>query len=265
MLVRESENPKAVIVLIHGAFEHSGRYEWLVNQLNHNGYHVVYGDLPGQGTNKGKKGFIKSFDDYIVTAEKWINHALTYELPVFMLGHSMGGLTTIRALQEKQYPIKGVILSSPALGIHNVPEKPLYLISKMLNYILPTILFKTNIHSEMATRNDAFYARDLSDPLYLRKVSVRWYHEFENAINEAFDKINDYPEVPTLILQAGEDLLVPVENVESWYEKLSIQDKEIKIWENLYHEVFNEPERDEVLSQALHFLNTHLVEEKQEG
>ncbi|WP_188206548.1 alpha/beta hydrolase [Alkalibacillus aidingensis] len=262
MLIKESGSPNAVIVLVHGAFEHAGRYDWLSAQLSERGYHVVYGDLPGQGQSEGKKGVIQAFDQYIEVVSQWIDQAMMYHLPVFLIGHSMGGLTAIRLLQEKNPPIQGVILSSPALGISNRPGKPLYYLSKLLNILTPSMLLNSNIQSEMATRNKAFYTRDSSDPLYLKKVSVRWYHEFEKAISIAFNKVGQYPDIPTLILQAGEDLLVPVVNVENWFNQLKIGDQELKIWQGLYHEVFNEPERKEVLDYALAFIERRLNELK---
>ncbi|PKR78146.1 phospholipase [Halalkalibacillus sediminis] len=254
MIVRETENPTAVVVVIHGAFEHSGRYEWLFNKLLKQGYHIVYGDLPGQGVTQKKLGHIKSFKQYFDTVSEWIDQAKTYDLPVFLLGHSMGGLIAIRILQEQNIEVDGVILSSPALGLCNVPEKPLYMLSKVLNVLAPSVLVPTNVHSKMATRNEAFIARDVSDPLYLRKVSVRWYLEFEKGIDLAFKKIKKYPDVPTLLLQSGEDLLVDVDAVKKWFNQVDLSEKKIKIYEDLYHEILNEPERDEVYADVIQFI-----------
>ncbi|GEL77938.1 alpha/beta hydrolase [Tenuibacillus multivorans] len=254
MFVKLAEDPKAVIVVIHGAFEHSGRYDWVIDQLNHYGYHVVAGDLPGQGKTKGKRGHIRSFQQYIDTVQTWINQAKDYQLPVFLLGHSMGGLTAIRTVQKGNVKVDGVILSSPALGMKNGLTRPLYYASKLLNVATPSMRFPTGIKSDIATRNEGYKAHDVSDPLFLRKVSVRWYHEFEKAIVAAFKDIKHYPNVPTLLLQGEIDHLVKVEAVKTWFNELDISEKTIKIWEGFYHEILNEPEREDVVMDIVNFI-----------
>ncbi|MGM8216537.1 alpha/beta hydrolase [Bacillaceae bacterium W0354] len=249
---------KGVVVVVHGAFEHSGRYDWVIDQLNKHDYHVVYGDLPGQGRSESKKGYIESFQQYIETVSSWVDRALQFELPVFLFGHSMGGLISIRLMEQKNLNIHGVILSSPALGIVNGLSKPLYHLSKILNVISPTMKFPTGIESQFATRNKAYHARDEVDPLFLRKVSVRWYHEFERAIRVAFDEINRYPDIPTLLLQSGQDKLVHVSEVERWFNQLTIENKTLKIWDELYHELLNEPEREDVLKDVIQFIESEI-------
>lgn len=122
------KNARGSIVLVHGAFEHSGRYEWLARQWNDHGFHVVYGDLPGQGEQKENRGHILSFDEYIEAISSWIEEAKNLHSDVILLGHSMGGLAVIRTMEEQHPDITGVILSSPALGIKGGPSRavPLY-------------------------------------------------------------------------------------------------------------------------------------------
>ncbi|MFD2639681.1 alpha/beta hydrolase [Piscibacillus salipiscarius] len=261
MIVKHADQPKGVIVAVHGAFEHAGRYEWLFDRFNHFGFHVVAGDLPGQGTTKGKRGHIRSFTEYIVTVLSWIDEAKKYDFPVFLFGHSMGGLTAIRTVQQHQTDVNGIILSSPALGMKNGLARPVYFASKLLNVATPSIRFKTGVRSDMATRNEGYKAHDVSDPLFLRKVSVRWYHEFERAIALAFKKIHKYPDIPTILLQGGDDHLVDVEAVKEWFNSIDVSDKSIKIYEELYHEILNEPERELVLKDVISFIDQHLNED----
>ncbi|MBO8156695.1 MAG: alpha/beta hydrolase [Bacillaceae bacterium] len=255
------DHARGSIVMVHGAFEHSGRYDWLANKWNENGFHVVYGDLPGQGENKENRGHIDSFDEYIETISAWLEKAKTLNRNVFLLGHSMGGLAVIRTMEEKQPQVKGVILSSPALGIKDGPSRMVHVISKVLDRLYPGLKVKTRQNPGAGTRNEEFHARDLQDPLILKKVSVRWYHEFLRAIEQAFTQIQKYPDVPTLIMQAGEDRLVYENEVEKWYNQISITYKRFKKWEQLYHEIFNEPEREEVFDFSLSFVEQVLNEE----
>ncbi|WP_027964389.1 alpha/beta hydrolase [Halalkalibacillus halophilus] len=260
MKVSEANEAQGVIVLVHGAFEHSGRYDWVIDQFNQQGYHVVYGDLPGHGTSNKKKGYIKNFNENIEKVEDWVQAASNYQLPIYMFGHSMGGLIVVRFLQKRKGlldDIAGVILSSPALGMKNLPAKPLYAISKVMNKLYPTLQFPTNISPDMATRSDAYIERDLNDPLFLKKVSVRWFHSFKREIPKAYKDIKKYPSIPTVIYQSGTDLLVPKEDVKKWFDELPINEKDYVEFGSLYHEVFNEPERERVFEQAIAFLNRH--------
>ncbi|MCA1032458.1 alpha/beta hydrolase [Bacillus timonensis] len=255
----EVEAPKGVVVMVHGAAEHHGRYTWLIERWNANGFHVIMGDLPGQGTTSRRvRGHIQSFQDYINTVENWINHSETYNLPIFLLGHSMGGLAVIRTLQEKSLPIDGVILSSPCLGLMKYPPLLLEWLSRGLNIAYPSLRMDSKLSSELATRNKEIHAVDANDTLYVKKVSVRWYRELVAAMEHAFDKMNRFPDVPILLMQSGDDKIVDKTLVKKWFDALSASDKTYKEWKVLYHEIFNEPERDEVFDFALAFITTHI-------
>ena len=251
-------NAKAAIVIVPGAGEHSGRYEWLIRQWNKHGVHVVGGDLPGQGRTAGRRGHIRSFQAYIDTVEHWFKEAMTFRLPVFLLGHSMGGLIVIRMLMEKRLPTKGVILSSPCLGLVKYPPKPLEGLSKILNVLLPIARFQSNVEPGAGTRNQAMIEKDLLDPLYVRKVSVRWYRVLRKAMAATHEQAARFPDIPLLVLQAGDDRIVDRKQVESWFNRIKTTDKTYKKWTGLYHEVFNEPERDDVFDDAWAFARRQL-------
>lgn len=254
MWKREAENAKAVIVIVHGAFEHCGRYDWLTEMWREENIHVVIGDLPGQGTSTRKRGHIHSFDDYIEEVENWVREAQKYNLPIYILGHSMGGLVVIRTLQEKQLPIEAAILSSPCLGLAESPPLPLEWVSKGLNYMMPSVKFQSHIEAGVGTRNKEINDMDENDSLILQKVSVRWYRELIHAMKQAYKNIGKFPNLPLLLFQGGEDKIVDKVVVKEWFDKLSIDEKMYKEWPGLYHEVFNEPERDVVFFKAKTFI-----------
>ena len=255
----ESEDAKGTIVIVHGAAEHHGRYKWLIEMWRSSGYHVVMGDLPGQGiTTRRKRGHIESFDEYINEVTAWIEAARSYYLPIFLIGHSMGGLVVIRALQEKKLPVNGVILSSPCLGLVTSPSKGLDLLSKVLNYVRPSLLFDSGLSVDMATRNEEVREMDKNDSLYVTKVSVRWYRELVHAMCLAHKHIAKQQDVPLLLMQGGDDKIVDKVMAKQWFDQLLISEKTYKEWENLYHEIFNEPEREQVFLYAKSFVETQL-------
>jgi len=258
----KAETGKAVIVMIHGAAEHHGRYKWLIEMWRLSGFHVVMGDLPGQGTTSRSRGHIDSFDEYIEVVEEWIREAKTYNLPIFLLGHSMGGLVAIRALQEKCLDVNAVILSSPCLGLVHKPNRAVDMLSKGLNVVLPKIRFDSKLNVKIATRNKEVQEMDENDSLYVTKVSVRWYRELMKAIEQAFEQIHKFPHLPLLLMQGGDDKIVDKDTVMKWFNQLELPEKSFKLWEGFYHEIFNEPERELVFDMAKRFVEAHLQQAK---
>lgn len=251
---------KAVIVMVHGAMEHHGRYKWLAQMWKSSGYHVVMGDLPGQGiTTRAFRGHIDSFEEYLDEVKIWLEAAYEYSLPVFLFGHSMGGLIAIRLLQEEdEWDIAGIILSSPCLGLKRQPSKLLNFLSYGLNVVYPQFKVDSGLDTELITRNKDVREVDANDTLYVTKVSVRWYRELIEAIKQAFEEIPELQDVPLLVMQGGEDRIVDKKAVREWFNYNQLSEKQFKEWPNLYHEIFNEPEREDVFRYALSFVETRL-------
>ncbi|KOO46770.1 alpha/beta hydrolase [Priestia koreensis] len=254
----EAEYPRGVVVIVHGAAEHHGRYRWLIEMWRSIGMNVVMGDLPGQGLTTRRRGHIHSFEEYVKEIERWVEEAQGYDLPIFLLGHSMGALAVIRTLQERSLPIWGAMLSSPCLGLKEQPPSYMDVLSKGLNKLRPGMLFDSNLRIEDATRNPDIRETDMNDSLYVTKVSVRWYRELVEAMNQAFKNIEKLPDVPLLVMQGGDDKIVEKLIVKQWFDELDLSEKIYKEWPQLYHEIFNEPERDQVFLYAKSFVDVHI-------
>ncbi|GKU84810.1 alpha/beta hydrolase [Niallia sp. NCCP-28] len=250
---------KAVIVIVHGAMEHHRRYGWLIETFRLSGFHVVMGDLPGQGmTTRSKRGHVDSFDEYTIEIKDWIQAAYQFELPVFLLGHSLGGLASIRLLQQEKLKIAGLILSSPCLGLINYPSKFLGALSILLNKIAPKLRMNSGLTIDLATRNEAIREMDCNDTLYVTKVSVRWYRELIIAIKQAFTDVAKTQDIPLLLMQGGGDLVVDKKMVKTWFNMVPLSEKRYKEWPECYHEIFNEPEREEIFEYAKDFIISQL-------
>ncbi|ALC82084.1 MULTISPECIES: alpha/beta hydrolase [Bacillus] len=260
-----AEQPVATIVIIHGACEYHGRYKWLIEMWRTSGYNVIMGDLPGQGTSTRARGHINSFREYIDEVTLWVEEAKKMELPLFLLGHSMGGLIAITWYKENHSsPVKGIILSSPCLGVQVKVNKFLDIASKGLNKVLPTFRVDSGLTIEMATRNQEVIQADENDSLYITKVSVRWYRELLKAIEETAKPTEAYLNIPLLLMQAGDDKVVDKSMVINWFNQLKSHNKSYREWEGLYHEIFNEPEREDVFQAARNFTDQLIDTEKQQ-
>ncbi|OIK12800.1 phospholipase [Bacillus sp. MUM 116] len=250
---------KAVIVMVHGAMEHHRRYGWLIEMWRTSGFHVIMADLPGQGmTTRSRRGHIDSFDEYIIEVKEWVHAASSYNLPVFLLGHSLGGLISIRLLQEEKMNIAGIILSSPCLGLVKTPSKFLEFLAFVMNSIFPSFRINSGLTVEMATRNLNVREADVNDTLYVTRVSVRWYRELSAAIKLAFMNLEKTHDVPILVMQGGDDKIVNNKAVKNWFNHAPFSEKRYKEWPKLYHEIFNEPEREEVFEYAKDFVASQL-------
>lgn len=251
--------PKAVIVIVHGAMEHHGRYGWLIEMWRQNGFHIVMGDLPGQGkTTRARRGHISSFQEYTNEVSDWVSASFQFNVPVFLLGHSMGGLIATRFVQEQKPELAGVILSSPLYKMKHAPPKYLDLAAHGLNSLTPSLKFDSGLTSEMVTRNEEVHSYDADDPLFVRKVSVRWYREVVQAMKLAAASAGEIPDIPHLIMQAGNDLVTDESAVRSFVKKVNLTELQYKEWPGLYHEIFNEPEREQVFQYTLDFVHNRL-------
>ena len=179
-------------------------------------------------------------------------------VPIYLLGHSMGGLTVIRFMQETDYPIAGVILSSPCLGLAKYPPVPLNAISVGLNWIKPNLKIASNISIEDTSRDEDIIERALNDSLYVQKVSVRWYRELIKSMKLAFDKADQLPNVPLLVMQGGDDKIVDKYAVRKWFNSLNTEERMYKEWRDCYHELFNEPEREDIFRFTEGFLQMQI-------
>ncbi|WP_088103891.1 alpha/beta hydrolase [Halalkalibacter urbisdiaboli] len=252
----EVAEPRGVIIIVHGAGEHHGRYQWLAKKWNQHGLEVIMGDLPGQGQTRGKRGHIQSFNQYIDTVEGWIEEGRKKKLPIFLFGHSMGGLVAIRTLMDRSYAyIEGVILSSPCLGLTQPPGKNKEFAMKLVHIVAPSFSAKSGIKPELTTRNEQIREAYIRDELRVTKVSARWYQELTKAMRLSHRYPEKFPDLPLLVLQSGEDYIVDKFAVRDWFNSLALTNKHYKEWDRLYHEIFNEPEREEVFRHAIGFVN----------
>lgn len=256
----DQKKAKGVFVIVHGSGEYHARYKWVIQKLNELNYHVIMGDLPGQGTTEGPRGHIPTFNLYIDTLNSWLKEAEKYRLPTVLLGHSMGGLISTRTLMMKGLSHRPdvVILSSPCFGLYNSPPLSKKAVSLILNRLTPRLRFPTALEPGSGTRDPMMRARDESDALLIKKVSIRWYRELENSIRSVHEGIDAFPDIPLLIMQGGDDRIVDKYRVKEWFNNVDIGEKYYKEWEGLYHEVLNEPEKNHVLAHMIGFVTMHL-------
>ena len=253
----ETENDaKGVVVIAHNILEHTGRYAYVITMLRRNGYHVIMGDLPGQGqTSRANKGQIDDFNTYHENLLEWIKIANEYKIPTFVLGVGLGGLIVVNLLEKAELPIEGVMLLSPMLELRRTGKGRKNKIISNLGKMSKDTRFKVGISSQDLTRNDEIIDETDNDGLMLKKVTYRWYNLIVEKMKETMDHIKDIKQLPALIMYGTEDKILETDAIIELKDKLASNELYFKAWNGLYHEIHNEPERDQVMRYVLTFLN----------
>jgi acylglycerol lipase len=243
----ESE-PKAVLMIVHGLGEHSGRYLNLVNHFVPMGFAVYGMDHPGHGKSDGARKYVDRFEDFIGNVKAYFDRIQDWQAgkPVFLVGHSMGGLISAVYLLDHQAGLKGAIISGPSVKIPGNVSPATVFIGKMLATLMPKLgLLKTA--PEGVSRNPAVVQAYMDDPLvYKGKTTVRLAAEMLKAMQRVSSEAAKIT-LPILILQGGADWIVDPAGAGMLFDLVSSADKEIKIYDGLFHEVYNEPEHPQVL------------------
>lgn len=253
----ETENEaKGVIVIAHNMLEHTGRYAYVITMLRRNGYHVIMGDLPGQGqTSRSNKGQIENFDVYHEHILEWIRIANEYKIPTYVLGVGLGGLIMLNLLEKVDVPIEGLMLISPLLefkkGNKTRKDKVISNVGKMAK----DKRFKVGIKVEGLTRNEEVIEETMNDQLMLQKVTYNWYKQITDIMKETVTHLKDIESIPLLLMYGDADKVADITAMKLVKDKVTTNELYFKEWKGLYHEVHNEPERDEVMRYILAFLN----------
>ncbi len=245
-----------MVVIVHGASEHSDRYRQAAAALVQDGYAVYALDHRGHGRSSGPRAVIDRLDYAVGDVDQLVLRARVEEpgLPVFMLGHSMGGTVAVRYAILHQDRLRGLILSGPLAALDAAPA-PLRLVGRALSAIAPTLPLIA-IDASAVSRDPQVVQDYRTDPLvHHGKLPARTVAELAAAIDRFPDEVPAIT-VPTLILYGTADRLCPPAGSTMLYERIGASDKQIKAYEGLYHEILNEPERDEVLADIRGWLRT---------
>lgn len=249
-----AKNEKAVVGLIHGLGEHSSRYERLAKILNHSGVTVHTFDLYGHGKSEGDRAYIKRFTHYVddvdIFFQKYLENS---KCPIFLLGHSMGGLITVNYILDKKPKLDGVLLSGSALMVNPDLSPLLQKISGFLSIILPklkTVALEANDISTVSEEVQKY----IDDPLvYHDGLKSRLAAEMLKTIKKTKRRFAEF-DTPVLIMHGSDDRLADCRGSKDLFNQCTSKVKELKIYDGFYHEILNEADRGRVESDILNWL-----------
>jgi len=247
------------MVFVHGLGEHSGRYGNPVSYFCPRGYAVYAMDNRGHGRSSGIRGHIDASSQYVDDLAHFIDKVReeSGKDALFLVGHSLGGLISLSYALAFQQGLSGVIISSPGLRTGKAPPAIKAFMGRILSRVWPTLTLSNEIDPTHISRDKEVVNKYISDPLVHNRVSTRFYTEF---LKETARVMTHAPsmQVPFLLMQAGRDLLVDPQASKEFFERAGSKDKTLMIYEQCYHELFNEPEKEKVFADMEQWIQGRL-------
>lgn len=254
-----AESPRAILLLVHGLAEHSGRYEGFAEFFTSAGFAVHALDHPGHGRSDGQRCHIRRFADFTNTLDRYLALVKTMhaDTPIFLVGHSMGGLIAASFLIERQSEFAAAVLSGPAIRAPDQPSGFALFIMRIISRLFPR-LGVMQLDSTGVSKDPDVVSKYDNDPLVFRgKVTARLVAELFSAMDKVLAEAATI-RLPLLILHGGSDSLTDVTGSKALHEATGSTDKKITVYDGLYHEIFNEPERIAVMTDMKDWLEAQL-------
>lgn len=239
-----------VICFVHGIGEHINRYTHWAERSVFKGYVFLGFDLCCSGKSEGKQGFFYSFESVMNDVGLLIEQAkLKFPgLPLILYGHSMGGNIVLNYGIRRKPDINGIIATAPWLILRNKPGKLFLSIIRYLSKIVPNLIIDTSssVNPDFISRDKVVVEKYLQDPLVHSKVSLKMAISLNDAAEFALKNASMLT-VPLLLIHGGEDQITDPAGSQAFFN-VNPQKFTLKIWNGLYHEIHNEPEKEEVFN-----------------
>lgn len=245
----EGADAQRSIVLVHGYAEHSGRYDHVGAWLAARGARVIGFDHQGHGHSSGPRCHVRRFDDYLDDLDRVVARARgeASSLPLFVIGHSMGGLIVCSWARERRPDVTGLVISAPALAAPGGPSRGRLLALRILSRIAPRASIASELDAEGLSRDPEVVAAYLADPLVHLRMTFSLAGELFAAMERTADKGGEVA-LPTLMLHGDADPICSPEASRRFAD--AVPDSRYRSYPGLRHEIFNEPERASVLSDV---------------
>ena len=246
--------PGRNLLLIHGLAEHLGRYQHVAEHLAGAGWHVTAVELRGHGKSDGKRGHVQHWIHYVEDVRAAAGVAGVDQKPLVAVAHSMGGLVLLSSLQELVNPtIRAIALSNPLLKQVSEPSSAKAFAARIGSRLAPSLSQPNELDVNDISRDPEVVSRYRSDSLVYSTITPRWFINMSRARASVLAHASQY-RIPLRMMVGTEDRIC------DHTAALSFADQwggpvEKAIYQGLYHEVFNEPEKEQVLTELTEWLD----------
>jgi alpha-beta hydrolase superfamily lysophospholipase len=257
----DAGKPKALVALIHGLGEHTGRYPHVEQALTEAGYALAGFDLRGHGKSGGARGHTSSLDAYMQDIKQFL--ALLKQrypdVPHFLYGHSLGGLLTLTYTIQHGAGLKGVMVTSSALRSPLQKQKAKVMLAKILGSLVPTVTLPSGLEAAAISHDPDVVQKYIHDPLVHSSTSLGFGKAALKAVDLCFTRAREFP-VPLLLMHGAGDRIAYSSGSEEFagLVRAAGGDVTLKLWKDMYHELHNEPEKADVFKFMIAWLDTHL-------
>lgn len=242
-----------VIVIVHGMGEHSGRYFNLIRAFANEGIGFYAYDQRGHGKSPGQRGTIQSFHELTEDLRNLLKLVSVHEdnRPMILFGHSLGGLISLHYIEDSErrggvLP-RGLILSNPMLKLSVPVPRWKEAISGFLSKFMPYLTLSTAIDYNLISHDPKVIEAAKEDKLCHQRCSGRFYIEMLHAMRSVTEN-KDLIRVPLLMLLGGKDRVIDPETSSRFFDEMECEDRQKKIYPELYHEVINDIGKEGVFS-----------------
>jgi len=254
-------NARAVLLVVHGLAEHTGRYLHVLDHFANAGFDCWAYDYRGHGQSPGLRVHVRSFDEFLtdLAAARRLASEAQPDIPFFLVGHSQGGLIVLREALTHPQGLEGIVVSSPFLGMHPdaAPSAPLQMVANIVSTFAPTLMFSKVAEPSALSRDPKVPEAYINDPLVSTTVSARWFTSVLAAHADTHARASALS-LPALIMQSGDDHVTDPAKTRSWVADAPSDLVDYVEWEGLYHEMFNEPEKEQVFERVEAWLDERL-------
>lgn len=248
-----------VVILCHGYAEHARRYDHVAQRFADGGLITYALDLRGHGRSEGKRVYLKNIAEYTDDFHHLVGIATAAhpELKRVAIGHSMGGGVVFAYGVEHPDDYALMVLSGPAVYAQEAVSPVMSLVAKVMGTILPGLPVE-QLPTDAVSRDPDVVAAYLADPMVHHGKLPAGIAKALLAVGETMPQRASALTAPLLVVHGGQDKLIPVSGSERLVECVGSADVHLKVYPDLYHEVFNEPERAQVLDDVMSWIEVRL-------
>lgn len=252
-------DPKAALIIVHGAGEHIDRYENLVSGLLKSGYALAGYDQRGHGRSEGQRGHINSWEDYRGDLREFtkITRQIFPNIPMFVLGHSLGSLIVLDYLIHESDGLSGAVISGNSVDPVDAAPPVQKFFAQLLSGIYPTFSMKVPLPGTSLSRDPKVAKAYDEDPMVFWDRTARWGAESLKAIPR-IESNADKIRIPVLFIHGEKDPLVSVEGAQRFFDRVEQTDKTIRVYKDNLHETLNDLDHAEVVADVEKWLSKHL-------
>lgn len=250
---------RAVVIISHGYAEHSSRYEHVAAALVAAGFAVYALEHRGHGRSEGERANVEVFREYVTDLCRFIEQVRVKhtDVPRFLLGHSVGAVIALQLVLEHPHKVDGLIISGAYLRNAVSTSPLLLLLSEQLSRFFPSLPLQAPDKNALSRDPEVVRAYGADPLVYNGKAKARVGTEMLRAGPYVLGRAQDI-KLPILIMHGAEDGIAAVSGSRELFEAVGSEDKTLEVYEGLYHEIFNEPEQEQVIGDMLRWLERHI-------